>query len=53
MISHFGMILPESSMITKTVMDYVYDVHGHHLTSFNQPFLSPEALEKAVEQLTV
>jgi hypothetical protein len=54
MISRFGRPVPESSMITTTVMDYVYDVHGHHLTSFNQQFLSPEALEtycEAIHQL--
>ena len=51
MISRFGRPVPESSMITTTVMDYVYDVHGHHLTSFNQQFLSPEALETYCEAI--
>jgi hypothetical protein len=51
MISRFGRPVPESSIITTTVMDYVYDVHGHHLTSFNQQFLSPEALETYCEAI--
>jgi hypothetical protein len=33
-------------MIYNTVLDWIYDVHGFHLTSWNQSFLSPLALEQ-------
>ena len=51
MISRFGRPVPESSMLTTTVMDYIYDVHGHHLSNFNQPFLTPEALKRYCEAI--
>ena len=40
MIPRFGRPVPEMSMITNVVLDWIYNEHGHHLTDFNQPFLS-------------
>lgn len=46
LISTFARPLPELCMITNTVMDWIYDNHGHRLTSWNQPFLSRRSLEE-------
>lgn len=32
-------------MITNNVMDYIYDVHGHRLTEWNNDILNPGLLE--------
>ena len=32
------------SMMTNAVLDWIYNEHGHHLTDFNQPFLSRPSL---------
>ena len=52
MISTFGRPVPEICMIYDTVLDWMYDVHGYHLTSWNQNFLSPAALEEYVTAIT-
>ena len=39
-------------MIYNTVLDWMYDIHGYHLTSWNQNFLSPAALEEYVKAIT-
>ena len=36
--------VPEISMMTNVVLDWIYNEHGHHLTDFNQPFLSRASL---------
>ena len=46
MISIFGRPVPEICMIFNTVLDWIYNTHGFHLTSWNQPFLSPNSLEE-------
>ena len=33
-------------MIFNTVLDWIYDTHGFHLTSWNQPFLCPDSLQE-------
>ena len=30
--------------MTNVVLDWIYNEHGHHLTDFNQPFLSRASL---------
>ena len=30
--------------MTKVVLDWIYNEHGHHLTNFNQPFFSRASL---------
>ena len=52
MISTFGRPVPEICMIYNTVLDWMYDVHGYHLTSWNQNFLSPASLEEYVKAIT-
>ena len=44
MIPRFGRPVPEMSMMTNVVLDWIYNEHGHHLTDFNQPFLSRASL---------
>ena len=45
MIPCFGRPVPEICMITNAGTDYIYDVHGHCLTPWNHPILTPAALE--------
>lgn len=44
-IPRFGRPVPELSMATTTVLEYIYTAHSHHLSRFDQPFLSPELLQ--------
>ena len=39
MIPRFGRPVPEISIMTNVVLDWIYNEHGHHLTHFNQFFL--------------
>ena len=41
MIPQFGRPVAELSMITNNVMDYIYDVHRHRLTEWNNDILNP------------
>ena len=45
MIPRFGRPVPELSMITNKVMDYIYDVHGHKLYQWNQEILNPHCFD--------
>ena len=45
MIPLFGRPVPELSMITNHVMNYIYDTHCHRITEWNNNLLSPELLE--------
>ncbi|KAK3717083.1 hypothetical protein QZH41_000443 [Actinostola sp. cb2023] len=45
MIHRFGRPVPEISMITNTVMDFIFDNHGHKLTQWNFDILSPPELQ--------
>ena len=42
--AQFGRPVPEMSMMTNVVIELIYREHSHHLTDFNQPFLSPASL---------
>ena len=44
MIPRFGRTVQEMSMMTNVVLDGINNEHGHHLTDFNQPFLSRASL---------
>ena len=45
MIPYFGRSVPELSMITNAVVDYIYDNHGHRVTEWNDQILAPASLE--------
>lgn len=42
----FARPLPEICMIFNTALDWIYSEHGFRLTSWNQPILSPVALQE-------
>lgn len=46
LIYRFARPVPELCMIYNVVLDWVYDNHGHRLTSWNQPFLTSPYLEQ-------
>lgn len=48
----FGRSLPEICMINSTVLDWMYLEHGFRLTSWNQPFLTPIALQEYCQSIT-
>lgn len=41
MLARFGRPVPELSMISNTVMNYIYDIHGHKLCQWNHDLLNP------------
>ena len=45
MIPRFGRPVAELSMISTTVLNFLYDTHAHHLTRFDQPILSRHSLQ--------
>ena len=45
LIPRFGRPVPELSMITNCVVDYLYDNHGHRLTQWNHQIMSPPLLQ--------
>ena len=51
MIPYFGRPVPEISMITNTVIDYLYDTHGHRVTQWNNQFFAPDKLEVYAESI--
>lgn len=46
MIHRFGRPVPELSMITNTVMEYVFDAHGPRISQWNPNILSPQKLQE-------
>ena len=45
MIPRFGKPVPVLSMITNTVLDYIYAIHGHRINTWNHNILDPQQLE--------
>ena len=45
LIPRFGRPVPELSMITNCVVDYLYDNRGHRLTQWNHQIMSPPLLQ--------
>jgi len=52
MIYRFGRPVSELCMISNVVLDWFYDTHSHHLTSWQQPFLSPPFLEQYTQAIS-
>ena len=44
MISTFGRSVPELSMISNEVTEWMYNVHGHRITEWNHFIMSPNLL---------
>lgn len=45
LIPRFGRPVPELSMITNCVIDYLYNNHGHRITQWNRQILNPPLLQ--------
>ena len=52
MISRFAKPVPVLSMITNTVVDYIYDRHSHRLTQWNNTILGPQQLEEYANSIS-
>lgn len=48
----FARPVPELCMLSNTIFDWVYNQHGFRLSSWNQPILSPPALEEYAQAIT-
>ena len=51
MIARFGRPVPVISMITKEVMDFIYNNHQQRLTQWNQFLLSPASLQEYANEI--
>lgn len=51
LIPRFGRPVPEISMITSTVADFIYVNHGYRITRWNNTILSPDNLERYAEAI--
>ena len=45
LIQRFGRPVPEMCMISNTVMDIIFDNHGHRLSQWNPDILNPQMLQ--------
>ncbi|XP_020614436.1 uncharacterized protein LOC110052633 [Orbicella faveolata] len=52
MIPRFGRPVSVISLITNDVIDYVYDVHGHLITQWNQDLLNHGALQRYADAIS-
>ena len=52
LIHRFARPVPKLCMIRNTVLGWMYNNHGHRLTSCNQPFLSSVNLERYARAIT-
>ena len=50
MIPRFGLPVLEKKM-TNVFLDWIYSEHSHHLTDFNQPFLSRASLRTYADEI--
>jgi len=44
-LPRFARPVPVLSMVTNTVLDYIYDTHGHRITQWNDTVMSPAQLQ--------
>ena len=52
MIPRFGRPVSVISLITNDVIDYIYDVHGHLITQWNQDLLNHGALQRYADAIS-
>jgi hypothetical protein len=52
LVPRFGRPISELRMITNKVIDYLYNVHGHRITEWNQQLLSPAHLQRYAEVIS-
>ena len=46
LVPQFGRPVPELSMITNNVIDYIYERHGEKITHWNHRLLNPQCLQE-------
>lgn len=51
MIPTFGVSVPELCMIYNTVIDYIFNEHGHLITRWNHTLLNPENLQRYADSI--
>ena len=52
MIPIFGRCVPELSMISNEVVDWMYTTHGHKITQSNHDLLNPAALNQYADAIS-
>ena len=52
LLQRFGRPVPELSIISNTVMNYIYENHQQRLTNWNQTFLNPAKLEEYAQEIS-
>ena len=52
LIHRFGRPVPVLGMITNKVIDYIYDVHHHKITTWNNDILNPVALQMYADAIS-
>ena len=52
MLARFGRPVPELSMISNTVMNYIYDIHGHKLCQWNHDILNPRYFDTYTDAIS-
>ena len=52
MFARFSRPVPELSMISNTVMNYIYDIHGHNLCQGNRDILNPRYFDTYTEAIS-
>ena len=51
-IPSFGRSVPELSMISNEVVDWMYTTHGHKITQWNHDLLNPAALNEYADAIS-
>ena len=51
MIPTFGVSVPELCMIYNTVIDYIFNEHGHLISHWNYTLLNPESLQRYADSI--
>ena len=51
MIARFGRSVPELSVMTNVMIDWIYDEHSRRLSDFNQLFLSRACLQAYLDEV--
>ena len=52
LVQRFDRTVPEISMTSNTVMDYIYDNHHQRLTDWNHTLLNPAKLEQYAQAIS-
>ena len=52
MIPRFTKAVPVISLVTNTVVDFLYDIHGHRITKWNHNILGPDQMEMYAAGIT-